>query len=260
LSAVAPAPGPACPPGTPLVTIAGVSLGYADREVLRDVSLTIRAGEFWFILGPNGAGKSTLLKALLGTLRPRAGVIERREDVLRPERIGFVPQRCDLNASMPTTVREFVSLGLAGLPGARRAERESLPWALGRSGLSGMGGRDYWSLSGGQRQRALVARALVRRPALLIVDEPTSGLDPPSQDLLMRSLEDLNRDTSLTVLFVTHDLPLSARYASHVALLSGGAVRAGPTDEVLRPELLERTYGLPIVLDTHHRDSKKGSA
>jgi ABC-type Mn2+/Zn2+ transport system ATPase subunit len=161
-----------------------------------------------------------------------------------------VPQRCDLNPSLPTTVREFVTLGLVGIPGARKAARERLVWALERSGLAGLVDRSYWSLSGGQRQRALLARALIRRPALFIVDEPTNGLDPPSQELLMKALADLNRAERLTILFVTHDLPLAARYASHVALFVDGTVHAGPAGAVLTPERLRRAYGLPIDLHT----------
>jgi ABC-type Mn2+/Zn2+ transport system ATPase subunit len=230
----------------PLLSLRDARLGYGERTILDGVSLSVREGEFWFLLGPNGAGKSTLLRAILGSLAPLSGSIRRRADIAGPQRIGFVPQRCDLNPSLPTTVREFVSLGLVGIPGNDRRER--MAFALQRAALSEMEQRDYWSLSGGQRQRALLARALIRRPALFIVDEPTSGLDPPSQELLMDSLTDLNRRERLTILFVTHDLPLAARHASHVALFVGGTIQAGDADQVLDPEHLKRAYGLPIDL------------
>lgn len=246
-------PAPQSPPasGSPareVLALSDLRLGYADRVVLDGVNLRVTDGEFWFLLGPNGAGKSTLLKAILGTLRPLAGAVRRRDDIARPDRIGFVPQRCDLNPALPTTVREFVALGLVGINASRREQESRLGGSLHRSGLAGMASRNYWSLSGGQRQRALLARAIIRRPALFIVDEPTSGLDPSSQDLLMRSLADLNREERLTVLFVTHDLPLAARYASHVALFLDGTVVAGPYQQVLRPDLMQRAYGLPIEL------------
>lgn len=234
----------------PLLTLDSARLGYGDRVVLDRVTFAVHEGEFWFLLGPNGAGKSTLLRAILGSLTPQAGSIRRRADVARPERIGFAPQRCDLNPSLPTTVREFVSLGLVGIRESRSMEKERLAFALERTALGGMERRDYWSLSGGQRQRALLARALIRRPALLIVDEPTSGLDPPSQDLLMSSLTELNQQERLTILFVTHDLPLAARHASHVALFAHGSVEGGATDQVLRPDALRKAYGLPIELHT----------
>jgi ABC-type Mn2+/Zn2+ transport system ATPase subunit len=247
---VAPAQSPAAP--APLLVLDGVALAYGDREVLREVSFQVREGEFWFLLGPNGSGKSTLLRAILGSLATRSGRIRRRPDIAGPRRIGFVPQRCDLNPSVPTTVREFVALGLAGIPGAGRIARDRMAWALERSALAGLERRSYWSLSGGQRQRAILARALIRRPALFIVDEPTSGLDPPSRDLLMHALQDLNGRERLTILFVTHDLPLAARYATHIALFVNGVVEPGPAGGVLRPDSLLRAYGLPIDL---HRDA-----
>jgi ABC-type cobalamin/Fe3+-siderophores transport system ATPase subunit len=111
-----------------------------------------------------------------------------------------------------------------------------------------MAEKDYWSLSGGQRQRALVARALVRRPRILFLDEPTKGLDLAAEDALMQSLTDLNRRESLTVLFITHDLTLAARYASHVALFHNGKVEGGSIADAMNPERLLSTYGVPIAV------------
>lgn len=237
-------------PAHAVISLRGVGMGYGTKVILSRVSFDVHAGDFWFLLGPNGAGKSTLLRTILGGLPPLEGELRKDEEFGQPRNIGFVPQRCDLNPSLPTTVREFVSLGLVGVPHAASARRERLSWALERCNLGHMEDKDYWSLSGGQRQRALLARALIRRPALFIVDEPTTGLDPSSQELLMDSLAALNEKERLTVLFVTHDLPLAARYASHVALFVGGTVRAGTRDDVLRPDLLQEAYGLPIEMHT----------
>ena len=196
----------------------------------------MRPGEFWFFLGPNGAGKTTLLKALLEEIRPQRGRILTDPELYRRENLGFVPQRCDLNPTLSTTVREFVLLGLVGIR-ANRQERETrLAWALDKAGLTGMSSKNYWSLSGGQRQRALVARALVRRPRILFLDEPTRGLDLAAEEAVMQSLTDLNRQELLTVLFVTHDLTLAARYASHVALFHNGQVQGGPISDIMTPD------------------------
>jgi ABC-type Mn2+/Zn2+ transport system ATPase subunit len=162
------------------------------------------------------------------------------------ERIGFVPQRCDLNPTLPTTVREFVLLGLVGLRVHRRDERERLAWALAKVGLAAMARRNYWALSGGQRQRALVARTLIRRPSLLILDEATTGLDVPTTEEFLHTIAELNRADGLTILFVTHDLTLATRRATHVALFAGGRVTAGPGRDVLNPENLQRAYGVPV--------------
>jgi ABC-type Mn2+/Zn2+ transport system ATPase subunit len=198
--------------------------------VLADVNLTVRQGEFWFIVGRNGSGKSTLLRAIIGTLPPSTGALRLHAELARRERMGYVPQRCELNPTLPTTVREFVLLGLVGTRTTRTDERVRLEWALSRAGLAGMARRDYWALSGGERQRALLARALVRRPSLLILDEPTTHLDPEAEEALSGLLASLNREEHLTLLVVTHDVAMADRHATHVAVVEGGTVRAGPRD------------------------------
>ena len=110
-------------------------------------------------------------------------------------------------------------------------------------GLGDLLRRDVRSLSGGQRQRALLARALVRRPALFVLDEPTAGLDPPAQERLLQAIVDLHATERIAICFVTHDLELAARHATHVALFQGGQVVAGRREAVLDRAGLERTFG-----------------
>jgi ABC-type Mn2+/Zn2+ transport system ATPase subunit len=223
-----------------LIEARNVSAGYGRRIVLHGVSLAVHQGEFWFLLGPNGQGKSTLLRAILGLIGTQKGLLLLAPALRDRSGIGFVPQRCDLNPSLPTTVREFVLSGLVGIR-ATTAERERrLVWALDRVGLAGLPRQDYWQLSGGQRQRALVARALARQPSLLI----TNGLDLSTEESLLESLANLNTSQGLTILFVTHDLNLACRFASHVALFHGGEVTAGPVASVLTPSALAATYDL----------------
>ena len=111
------------------------------------------------------------------------------------------------------------------------------------------GERDHGSLSGGQRQRALLARALIRRPRTLLFDEPTSGLDLTAEHALLRLLERLHQEEGLTVVVVTHDLSLAARYATHVAAFHQGSVTAGTRDVVLTDEILRRVYGMGVRID-----------
>ena len=226
----------------------GLWITYGKRTVLKNVNIQVKAGEFWFFLGPNGVGKTTLLRALLGMLQPQQGQIYLHPEFTRGNFIGFVPQRCDLNPTLPTTVGEFVLLGLAGIRMKKREGFERLCWSLKKMKLEEMKDKDYWSLSGGQRQRALVARALIRRPKFLIVDEPTKDLDLTSADALMESLTDLNRKENLTVLFVTHDLTLAAHYATHIALFLDGSVQGGPCHIILSQENLEKAYGVPVSI------------
>lgn len=234
-------------PGDPVLLEAeNLRLAYGSHVVLDGVDLRVRRGEFWFLIGPNGHGKTTLLWAILGQRRPAAGRLVRRGELAQPERMGFVPQQGSTNPTLPTTVREFVGLGLVGLRVNRTERANRLAWALGIVGLDGAESRDFWSLSGGQRQRALVARALVRRPRVLVADEPASGLDLSVEAALYQSLAELNRTERLTVVLVAHDPAIAARYGTHVALVHGGRVESGATAEILTRERLSRAYGVPI--------------
>jgi zinc transport system ATP-binding protein len=237
----------------PVIRTHELSLGYGSRMVLANVNAAFNAGEFWFLLGPNGEGKSTFLMSILGVLAPKAGTVKLRHDLASRERIGFVPQRCDLNPALPTTLCEFVSLGLVGIRASSAERRNRISWALENVGLQALADKNYWSLSGGQRQRTLVARALVRKPLLLIADEPTNGLDPSAEHSLMQSLLELNRRERLTVLFVTHDLSLAASYSTHVALFHDGTVQAGRSDQILTSQNMMTTYGVDISIERQPR-------
>jgi ABC-type Mn2+/Zn2+ transport system ATPase subunit len=233
-----------------LLKATGLSLGYSRRMILRDVNLSMSPGEFWFFLGPNGEGKTTLVRAILGALPPRSGRLWLDPELGQRERIGFVPQRCDLNPTLPTTLGEFTALGFVGTAAPAYERRELLAWALDKVGLGGLERKSYWALSGGQRQCALVARALVRRPSVLILDEPTNGLDLATEDALLRFLSALNRQEHLTILFVTHTIAIAARYASHVAFFRGGAVASGSREEVLNHQMLAHAYGVGVEVST----------
>lgn len=240
----------------------GLTLGYGRQTILRDVNLAVRAGEFWFVLGPNGGGKTTLLRALLGLLPPQAGHLWLHPERGRRERTGFVPQRCELNPTLPVTVREFVLLGLVGLSVRKEEAAERLRRTLEKTGLANVANHSYRALSGGQRQRALIARALVRRPTLLILDEPTSNLDVTTEEALLQTLTTLNHHEQHTLLFVTHNLLIATRYATHAALLVEGTVLAGPRQTVLTERNLEQVYGLrmSVAVDQGTRSAIRHAA
>lgn len=226
----------------PVVRAQDLAIGYGGHRLLEHVDWEVRAGEFWFLLGTNGVGKTTLLRVILGILRPLAGRLEVAADLNRGG-TGFVSQRGHWNRHMPTTVREFVQLGFVGTRAERSGRQTDLATALDRVGLAGLDRHDFWSLSAGQQQRAAIARALVRRPRLLLLDEPTSALDPRGQEDVLRLLSELNEKDQLTVVFVTHDIDVADRHASHVALFLRGSVLAGRRDEILTPANLGQVYG-----------------
>lgn len=225
-----------------------LSLGYGRSTVVRDINLTVGRGDFWFLLGPNGSGKSTFARGVLGLLAPKAGRLRYEGGLRLGESIGFVPQHFAIHPTLSTTLHEFVETGLGAMRVAK-AEREArVGWSIAAVGLGGREGVDVHDLSGGMRQRAMVARALVRRPQLLVLDEPTSSLDPASQEALLIVLARLHRETSLTLLFVCHDVAVAARYASHVAFFHDGIVEAGGRELLLEADVLQRVYGLDICV------------
>src|SRR2546425_1241090 len=161
-----------------LIQFDKVDLGYGRRRVLTAIEFDVISGDFLGIVGPNGAGKTTLLKAILGLLKPMAGIVERPAEGLR---IGYVPQRESVDTLFPLTVLDIVlmgrytRLGPFGRPG--KADRAEAMASLEHVGITNLAHRPYPNLSGGQKQRTLIARALVGDPNLLILDEPTNGMD-----------------------------------------------------------------------------------
>ena len=229
----------------PIVDVAEATFAYGRNVILESVEMQIHDSEFWCFIGPNGEGKTTLIKALLGALRPKRGLIRLRPDFARRTRIGFVPQNCDLNPTVPTTIQSFVIQGTAGLPVGESKLKQRVQKSLEEMGIQHIRDRSIWKVSGGQRQRAMVARALVRDPLLMIVDEPTAGLDLAASSGLLKTITELNRQHGITVIFVTHDLQLAGHHASHVAVFKNRRVTCGPVAKALTGENLGNAFGVP---------------
>jgi ABC-type Mn2+/Zn2+ transport system ATPase subunit len=253
-------------PVAPLVRMRAVTCSYGLGAVVEDVSLTVAAGDFVGVVGPSGSGKTTLLRALLGTLAPRAGAVERTGGL----RIGYVPQRDAVDWSFPVTVTEAVLMARprgalarraearesparfpwVGVPWAGRAERAAAADVLDRLGLGGLGDRHIRDLSGGQQQRVFIARALLRRPHLLVMDEPTAGVDVRTRHDLLHLLGGLHAG-GLAVVLTTHDLNGMAAHLPRILCLNRRMVAEGPPRAVLTPAVLEQTYGAPMEVLIH---------
>jgi ABC-type Mn2+/Zn2+ transport system ATPase subunit len=209
------------------VSVSNAAFGYDGRAVLSGVDLEVHAGDFLGIVGPNGGGKTTLFRGILGLLEPLEGRVERHV-----EAIGYVPQRERLDPVFPLRVDEVVHMGaygrLKGWRGLARAERRLALECLGRVDLGNLAKAPFSSLSGGQRQRALIARALMVRPKLLLLDEPTSGVDPETAARIVEVLLDLNRREGIAVMLVTHQLAVVERAVEEVLRVDGGTVVREP--------------------------------
>lgn len=235
------------------ITLSRPTRGKDRRTILRDVSLQAHAGEFIAVLGPNGAGKSTLLSVLAGLLIPDAGQVildSKRLSQLSllqlAQRRAYLPQ--DPRLEWPLTVERLVALGLTprlpatgGLP---ESYAPAISRALGLCDLATRRDQVATTLSGGEFARAMLARAIVGEPQILIVDEPITGLDPRHAMQCVQLLQDFARDGTM-VIAALHDLTLAARYASRVIVVVDGEV-AGDTNS-LTEELIHRAFGVRAI-------------
>ena len=251
---------PSTPDSAVAVSLARASIALGGREVLRDVTLTVRRGEFIAVLGPNGAGKSTLMRAILGLI-PLAGgsatVLGRPPTQARAE-IGYLPQRHGFDRSTRVRGVDLVRLGLEGarwgLPipvtsGARarrRVEQRRIEEVVALVGASAYADRALGELSGGEQQRLLIAQALVRAPQLLIFDEPLDSLDLPNQAAVAALVRRICTAEGVAVLLVAHDVNPLLTYLDRVVYLASGRALAGTVDEVITAPQLSELYGIPI--------------
>jgi zinc transport system ATP-binding protein len=233
--------------GSVLIEARDVSAGYPGIPALRGVNLAVKPGEIITVIGPNGSGKSTLLKTLLGALQPTSGTVARAPGL----RIGYVPQRLELGAALPMTVRRFLSL-------PDRQSRAATAMALEQVGVPGVEERQISELSGGQWQRVLLARALLAAPQVLILDEPAQGLDQPGIAAFYRLLVDVRDRTGAAILLVSHDLHVVMSRTDRVICLNGHICCEGSPDAVLEaPEyraLFGEGTGGALALYQHHHD------
>jgi len=254
----------------PAYALRDVTFGYATRaydqseSVLKDLTCSIDSGKILGILGPNGSGKSTLLKLLARILRPERGTIELfgnplsllfQADVAR--RVALVPQ--ETMQVFPFTIAEMVLMGRfphhRGWGGWHWEDAED--WRIAHQAMEDLdvthlGSRLVTDVSGGERQRAVIARALTQEPQVLLLDEPTAFLDLHHQLDIARILRRLNRERSLTVILVSHDLNLASQYCDQLMLLHHGhIVEVGSPQDILRPDLLETVYGCQVLVDRH---------
>ncbi|MBZ6284502.1 ABC transporter ATP-binding protein [Streptomyces olivaceus] len=234
-------PGVRAEPSAGELTVRGLDAAHGRVRVLRDVSLTVRAGCCTAVVGPSGSGKTTLARCLAGLHRPARGGVEWREHGDGAQDAGGAPvQLVAQDARGALNPRESVRTALlrpltgVGRRPARDAGHEAVR-LLGLVGLdTGVLARRPGELSGGQRQRVALARTLAARPRVLVCDEITSALDRETAGEILALLGSLRRTLGLTVVMVTHDLAAAARHAERVVVLDAGRVaEAGPVDRVL---------------------------
>jgi len=237
-----------------VIAMEGVSFSYDHVPAVEHATLEIRSREFVCIVGPNGGGKTTLLRLILGLARPQTGQV--RVFGGRPEaarsRLGYMPQRAHLDPKFPVRVLDVVLTGCLG-PGHlfgpyRQADREAGGRVLREVGIEELADRPFSDLSGGQRQRALIARALVSNPDLLLLDEPTANVDPLGERQLYDLFHNLNQ--RLTIVLATHDLSFVTSQVEKVICVNR-RVLVHPTHEITG-EIIREVYGDDVRLVRHN--------
>ncbi|NKE37789.1 metal ABC transporter ATP-binding protein [Natronococcus sp. JC468] len=244
---------------TAIVEMEDVTFAYGETVAVRDVSLTIEAGDFLGLVGPNGSGKTTLLHLMLGLHSPDSGRIELFgqpvEAFDRGERIGYVSQKAtSRGGTMPVTVREAVTMGRFARAGYSRLtddDRAIVDDALETVGITDLAERRINELSGGQRQRAYIARALASEADLLALDEPTVGVDAESRDAFYKLLDSLN-DDGITIVLIEHDIGVVTDRADRIACINTELFHHGDTESFVESDALEQAYGTTGQVVHHH--------
>jgi len=225
----------------PLLQLAGVTLAFDGKCALKDVSLRVYGGEIVTLIGPNGAGKSTLLRVVLGLLKPRQGRVQRKARL----RIGYMPQKLHLDSSLPLSVLDFLRL----LPGISREKAQN---ALEQVGAASLITDPLHALSGGELQRVLLARALLRKPELLVLDEPVQGVDSNGQSELYRLIAHLRDRYRCGVLMVSHDLHLVMQRTDWVVCLNRHVCCCGHPEQIVQERAYTELFGSPAFYPHHH--------
>ncbi len=232
-----------------VVSAAGLTVKRGPGLVLQEITFEVNSGEMIGLIGPNGGGKTTLLQTLLGLIKPFSGearVLGFPIGNLGPVRskIGYIPQRRAYDRHFPLSAADVVKTGFYSsqtlLRPLRREEKTGCREMLDAVDALHLAARPFGDLSGGEQQRVLLARALIRRPTLLLLDEPNTGLDLTVQQLFMEQLQRLRRNYGLTVLLVSHDIASLAAFADRLFCVNGTMHIHSEPQQILRSPDLQK--------------------
>lgn len=238
----------------PVIEVEDVWARFRGHTVLEEVNVAIYPDDFYAIIGPNGGGKTTLLRVILGLLTPARGTVRILGETggAARRKIGYVPQFRTFDFEYPITVREMVLSGRLGhitrIP--RRYDEEDhvrAEEALDTMGIAGLANRQIRDLSGGEQQRAIIARALVGDPKVLLLDEPTVYVDAPTTTQFYHILDELRR--RMAIVLVTHDIGVIPDHVTRVACLNR-RLYTHETNEITA-DMIEAAYHCPVDLIAH---------
>lgn len=237
-----------------ILELRGISVGYDDNpNVLKNVNLDVFDCDFLGIIGPNGGGKTTLLKTILGLRRPSKGEISFYKDGLKCStlNVGYLPQINQIDKKFPISVFDVILSGITLekklIPSYSLQQKNRAKEIAEQMGLSTLLDRPIGELSGGQLQRALLGRAIVDRPQLLVLDEPNSYVDKQFENSFYKLLDEINKDTA--IILVSHDVGTVISMVKNIACVNGGLHYHSGSD--ITTDWLEKSYSCPIEIIGH---------
>ena len=233
-----------------LIDIHSLSAGYDSNIVLKNVNFSVSEKDFIGVIGPNGGGKTTLLKVILGLIKPVTGTIIFNDDLLKRNRIGYLPQMSAGDNSFPITVMDVVLSGLminkSVVARIRPEDRSMAENVMGELGLREIRKSSLNELSGGQLQRVFLGRAIIGSPALLLLDEPDNFVDATFENDFYQKLHDLNE--RMAILMVSHDVGTISSHVKSFACVNR-KLHYHPSPQITNEQL--SSYDCPIQLVSH---------
>ncbi|MDG1694246.1 MAG: zinc ABC transporter ATP-binding protein ZnuC [Porticoccaceae bacterium] len=223
-----------------LIQLKSVSKSFTDKTILQNISMTVNRGEITTLIGPNGAGKSSLARLILGLISPDSGKISRAEDLI----IGYMPQKIHIDPTLPISTCRFLQLANASLEDCNKA--------LEQVGIPDVKHTPLHKLSGGEMQRALLARAILRQPNLLILDEPVQGVDFNGQNELYELIGELRSSLNCGIVMVSHDLHLVMSATDHVICLNHHICCQGKPEQVTQDPAYLDIFGETALYNHQH--------
>ncbi|MGN0023512.1 MAG: metal ABC transporter ATP-binding protein [Elusimicrobiaceae bacterium] len=247
-----------------IIEVKNLSFSYNGEETLKDISFTVKSGDFTGVLGPNGGGKTTLIKAILGLLPSEKGRIKLFGRDLKHfkdwQKIGYLEQKATPPKLMPLTAFDVARLGLLSskkMPRIFNAEDNRRTLAVMET-TKCLEYKDklFNELSGGQQQRVLMARTLVNNPALIILDEPSTALDGSSRDSLFEMISRINKNSNTAVLVITHDIADIGKYVNNFIIVDKKLIFSGDKHNFCRSKKVTDYFGpyTPHLMDHLHSE------
>lgn len=242
------------------IEIDNVSVSLKDKEILRNINLSLEENHFLGIVGPNGGGKTTLIRLILGLIGPTSGSVrvfgKCPSSALRESNVfGYLPQHHNIDPGFPATALDIVLMGRYRESGffrwPGRSDREKAADCLSMLGVADLRDAQYSRLSGGQQQRVSIARALAGDPRILILDEPSTGIDVVGQEDFYHLLKGMQKKMRLTILMVSHDIGTVTTYVDEIACLNIGLYYHGNPLGALDEKVMTLLYGKNVDLLMH---------